>query len=108
MFNVSEYPEISFTYNVFALVLNNLLLIAATAAVFLGTIYPLLLDAFTGEKVSVGPPFYSIVIFPFICRSAEHETPIPTGLEAPGRGRRMTRTSWQKYFPPNCAPIPRP
>ena len=29
-------------------------------------------------------------------RSAEHETAIATGSDAPWRGRRMTRTSWQK------------
>ena len=34
----------------------------------------------------------SLVIFPLIWRSAEHETPIPTGQDAPWRGRRMTRT----------------
>ena len=32
---------------------------------------------------------------------------MPTGRLAPCRGRRITRTSWQKYFPPNCAPMPR-
>ena len=42
----------------------------------------------------------------FTCLSAEHDTPIPTGHEAPCLGRRITLTSWQKYFPPNCAPIP--
>ena len=31
-----------------------------------------------------------------ICRSAEHDTPNPTGQEAPWRGSRITRTSWQK------------
>ncbi len=30
------------------------------------------------------------------------------GRLAPWRGRRMTRTSWQKYLPPNCAPMPVP
>ena len=39
-------------------------------------------------------------------RSAEHDTPMPIGRLAPWRGRRMTRTSWQKYLPPNCAPMP--
>ena len=29
-----------------------------------------------------------------------------TGHEAPWRGSRTTRTSWQKYLPPNCAPMP--
>ena len=28
------------------------------------------------------------------------------GTLAPCRGRRITRTSWQKYLPPNCAPMP--
>ena len=31
---------------------------------------------------------------------------MPTGHEAPWRGMRITRTSWQKYLPPNCAPMP--
>eukprot|EP01139_Manchomonas_bermudensis_P000434 Amastigsp_a429_239.p4 type:complete len:121 gc:universal Amastigsp_a429_239:714-1076(+) len=31
---------------------------------------------------------------------------MPTGHEAPWRGSRMTRTSWQKYLPPNWAPMP--
>ena len=39
-------------------------------------------------------------------RSAEQETPMPTGQEAPWRGRRTTRTSWAKYLPPNWAPMP--
>ena len=31
---------------------------------------------------------------------------MPTGQEAPWRGSRITRTSWQKYLPPNWAPMP--
>jgi cytochrome c-type biogenesis protein CcmF len=42
-----------------ALVLNNLFLTAACAAVFIGTLYPLALEAATGEKISVGPPFFN-------------------------------------------------
>ena len=45
-------------------------------------------------------------IFARMFRSAEQETPIPIGQEAPWRGRRTTRTSSAKYLPPNCAPIP--
>ena len=48
----------------------------------------------------------SLVIFPSACRSAEHDTAIATGHDAPCLGSRTTRTSWQKYLPPNCAPIP--
>ena len=46
------------------------------------------------------------MILPSACRSAEHDTAIATGQDAPCRGSRTTRTSWQKYLPPNCAPIP--
>ena len=37
-----------------ALVLNNLFLVTACATVFVGTLYPLALEALTGEKISVG------------------------------------------------------
>jgi cytochrome c-type biogenesis protein CcmF len=43
-----------------ALVLNNLLLATATAAVLTGTLYPLLLDALTGRTISVGAPFFEL------------------------------------------------
>ncbi len=44
-----------------ALMLNNLLLGAAAAVVLLGTLYPLFLEAMTGEKISIGPPFFNLV-----------------------------------------------
>ena len=47
------------------LVLNNLLLTAACATVLVGTLYPLALEAVTGEKISVGPPFFNLTIAPF-------------------------------------------
>jgi cytochrome c-type biogenesis protein CcmF len=47
-------------------VLNNLLLTTAAATVFLGTLYPLFLDAFGGEKVSVGPPFFNATFVPLM------------------------------------------
>ncbi len=49
----------------------------------------------------------SAVILPSACRSAEQDTAIATGQDAPCRGSRTTRTSWQKYLPPNCAPMPK-
>ncbi|MBH69122.1 MAG: heme lyase NrfEFG subunit NrfE [Rhodospirillaceae bacterium] len=48
------------------LVMNNLLLSVATATVFLGTLYPLFLDATTGQKVSVGPPFFNATFVPIM------------------------------------------
>jgi cytochrome c-type biogenesis protein CcmF len=49
-----------------ALVLNNLLLATACAVVFLGTLYPLLLDALDGGKVSVGAPFFNATFVPLM------------------------------------------
>ncbi|MGA0561228.1 heme lyase CcmF/NrfE family subunit [Ancylobacter sp. VNQ12] len=45
-----------------ALVLNNLLLTAAAAAVFVGTLYPLALEAFDGSKITVGPPYFNLTV----------------------------------------------
>jgi cytochrome c-type biogenesis protein CcmF len=47
-----------------ALVLNNLLLTTCCATVFIGTLYPLALEAVTGEKISVGPPFFNLTFVP--------------------------------------------
>jgi cytochrome c-type biogenesis protein CcmF len=49
-----------------SLVLNNLLLTVACAAVLVGTLYPLALEAVTGEKISVGPPFFNLTFVPLI------------------------------------------
>ena len=50
-----------------ALVLNNLLLVAALATVFLGTFYPILLDLIDGSKISVGAPFFELTFTPIMC-----------------------------------------
>ena len=47
-----------------ALVINNLLLSVILAVVFLGTLYPLMVEAATGEKLSVGPPYFNAVAGP--------------------------------------------
>ena len=49
-----------------SLVLNNLLLTVACAAVLVGTLYPLALEALTGDKISVGPPFFNLTFVPLI------------------------------------------
>ncbi len=49
-----------------ALVVNNLLLATACATVFIGTLYPLALEALTGEKISVGAPFFNLTFLPII------------------------------------------
>ncbi|MEE8549019.1 MAG: cytochrome c-type biogenesis CcmF C-terminal domain-containing protein, partial [Alphaproteobacteria bacterium] len=49
-----------------ALVLNNLLLVTACATVFLGTLYPLFLDALDLGKVSVGAPYFNATFIPIM------------------------------------------
>ncbi len=43
------------------LLLNNILLVVAVAAVLFGTMYPLFLDALGAGKISVGPPYFNTV-----------------------------------------------
>jgi cytochrome c-type biogenesis protein CcmF len=49
-----------------ALVLNNILLTTACATVLIGTLYPLLLEALTGAKISVGPPYFNMTFGPLV------------------------------------------
>jgi cytochrome c-type biogenesis protein CcmF len=46
------------------LVLNNLLLSVILGIVFVGTLYPLFVEAVTGEKLSVGAPYFNVVAGP--------------------------------------------
>ncbi len=43
-----------------ALVLNNLLLVSASASVLTGTLYPLAYEQFTAQKMTVGAPFFNL------------------------------------------------
>ena len=49
-----------------ALVLNNLFLTTATATVLIGTLYPLLVEALFGDKISVGEPFFNLTFGPLM------------------------------------------
>jgi cytochrome c-type biogenesis protein CcmF len=48
------------------LLANNVLLAAAAGSVMLGTLYPLVLDAVGGGKISVGPPYFEAVFVPLM------------------------------------------
>ncbi|HKR35703.1 MAG TPA: heme lyase CcmF/NrfE family subunit [Steroidobacteraceae bacterium] len=43
------------------LLMNNVLLVAAMALILLGTLYPMILDLLGLGRISVGPPYFSIV-----------------------------------------------
>lgn len=47
-----------------AFIFNNLLFLGAAFTVFLGTIFPIISEAVTGEKILVGPPFFNKVNVP--------------------------------------------
>jgi len=48
------------------LIVNNVLLVVATATVLLGTLYPLVADALGLGKLSVGPPYFNAVFAPIM------------------------------------------
>ena len=50
----------------FGFLLNNLLLVVLAISIMFGTVFPLLYEAYTnGDQVSVGPPYFNILILPF-------------------------------------------
>lgn len=56
--------EISLMSREGLLLLNNVFLVVAAAAVLIGTLYPLVVDAFKLGKISVGPPYFNAVFLP--------------------------------------------
>ncbi|MWV16789.1 heme lyase CcmF/NrfE family subunit [Pseudomonas sp. L-22-4S-12] len=48
------------------LLANNLVLVVAASMILLGTLYPLVLDALSGAKLSVGPPYFNALFVPLM------------------------------------------
>ena len=49
-----------------SILVNNIFMVVVCATVFLGTIYPLLVEAFTNNKISVGEPYYNSTVIPIM------------------------------------------
>jgi len=49
-----------------SILVNNILLVIVCATIFLGTIYPLIVEAFTNNKISVGKPYYNSTVIPIM------------------------------------------
>jgi len=49
-----------------SILVNNILMVVVCSSVFLGTIYPLLVEAFTKNKISVGEPYYNTTVVPIM------------------------------------------
>ncbi|WP_409432395.1 heme lyase CcmF/NrfE family subunit [Litorimonas sp. RW-G-Af-16] len=63
LFSTSEFDRLSRDGG---LVLNNILLATATLTVFLGTFYPVIIDAIRREKISVGAPYFDLTFAPIM------------------------------------------
>jgi len=57
---------ISFFTKEGSILVNNILMVVVCSSVFLGTIYPLLIEAFTNNKISVGEPYYNSTVVPIM------------------------------------------
>ncbi len=64
-FQLNDYRINPNSKETFILV-NNWFMIFYLITVLLGTIYPIFTEVLTNHKVSVGPPFYNIVIIPIV------------------------------------------
>jgi len=60
----SENQITSFLSRESAFLFNNLILLGAAFAVMWGTLFPLISEGFTGQQISVGPPFFNRVNIP--------------------------------------------
>ena len=49
-----------------SILLNNIIMVIVCATIFLGTIYPLILEAITNNKISVGEPYFNSTVIPII------------------------------------------
>jgi len=49
-----------------SILINNILMIVVCFTVFLGTIYPLIVEALTNNKISVGEPYYNSTVVPIM------------------------------------------
>jgi cytochrome c-type biogenesis protein CcmF len=72
-----------------ALVINNILLAVSSFVVFIGTIWPLIAEAFWGRKLSVGAPFFNAAFTPFFVALA---IMLPIGAILPWKRARMGAT----------------
>ena len=49
-----------------AVLINNWFMMYFLSVVLIGTVYPIFLEVFTNQKISVGPPFYQKLLVPFL------------------------------------------
>ena len=84
-----------------AIAVNNLLLVSVAATVLIGTLYPLALDIVSGEKVSVGAPYFNLAAAPMLLIAL---LLAPFGALLSWRRARLARV-WQRLRYPMLAAL---
>ena len=63
-------PDDNKNYKIFSkesfILANNWFMVFFLAVVLIGTLYPVFLDTLSGQKISVGPPYYNFILAPFL------------------------------------------
>ncbi len=49
-----------------SILINNVMMVIVCSTVFLGTLYPLIIEALTNSKISVGEPYYNSTVIPIV------------------------------------------
>ena len=57
---------VSFLSREGSILVNNIIMIVVCFSVFLGTIYPLIIEAFSNNKISVGEPYFNSTVVPIV------------------------------------------
>ena len=48
------------------LLVNNVILVVAAASIFLGTLFPMVYQAISGDLISIGPPYFNAIFVPLM------------------------------------------
>jgi cytochrome c-type biogenesis protein CcmF len=95
---LTEGPQFELVSREAALVGNNLLLSVILGVVFIGTLYPLFVEALTGAKLSVGAPYFNAVVGPIALALMALITIGPLLNWRRGSGERLKRLTIPALF----------
>ncbi|MEM9256183.1 MAG: heme lyase CcmF/NrfE family subunit [Pseudomonadota bacterium] len=79
------------------LLVNNLVFLVSTLTVLFGTLFPLIVDALGGGKVSVGPPYFNVVFVPLMALLAPF-----MGLGPVSRWKGDSLARWRQELLPSA------
>ncbi len=108
----AEHELESFASREAAFVLQNMLFLAITFAILWGTVFPLITELFTGDKITVGPPYFQKVtgpmfltlvalmgITPLLAWRKQPTRKLLAGLAVPLGGSMVATGGWYLLYP---------